>query len=125
MGVGDLRRVVGAGLAAQCEPGRASPRAVVTILVDELSVWPGAKARCFNGGSCHLTYRAPSTEEDLHAFAAKLGLRRSWFQRHRVADHYDLTAGKREKALALGAVFETGREQIVRRRAARASATPT
>ena len=82
------------------------------ILVDEIVVHPGPKPRCFNAGSCHLTYLAPSTEEDLHAFAARLGLRREWFQKHRVADHYDLTVGKRARAVALGAVFMSARDQI-------------
>lgn len=53
---------------------------------------------------CHLT--ADSTRE-LHAFAARLGLRRSWFQHKARApwqDHYDVTEGMRHKAVALGAV---------------------
>ncbi len=40
--------------------------------------------------------------EELHAFAEKLGLKRSWFQdgRH---PHYDIVGKKRWKALCLGA----------------------
>jgi Protein of unknown function (DUF4031) len=37
--------------------------------------------------------------EELHAFAARLGLRREWFQ----GDHYDVPADLRETALTLGA----------------------
>ena len=42
----------------------------------------------------------------LHAFAAGLGLRRSWFQEPPRASwpHYDVTEGKREQALRTGAV---------------------
>lgn len=86
-------------------------------MVDELKVWPGPKPACFNAGSCHLTTDGPI--EELHAFAAKLGMRRSWFQQHPSAPHYDLTASKREKALQLGAVFVGARVQALRRIAAR------
>jgi len=45
----------------------------MTVYVDNLVQWP-TKIRCFKGGSCHLE---ADTLEELHAFAAKLGLRRS------------------------------------------------
>jgi hypothetical protein len=69
------------------------------------------------------------TEEELHAFAARLGLKRAWFQSRPGRpwmDHYDLTRSKREQALALGAVAEdvmsgAGR---TRRQIARAKASP-
>lgn len=41
--------------------------------------------------------------DELHAFAARLGLKRTWAQLRRVP-HYDLTVGKRLSALALGAM---------------------
>lgn len=51
---------------------------------------------------------------ELHAFAAKLGMRRAWFQPgntpgkkdglDRAGDHYDLTDRKRREAIRLGAV---------------------
>jgi hypothetical protein len=62
------------------------------------------------------------TPEELHAFAAQLGLRRVWFQskpgkpEH---DHYDVPDEVRGRAIALGAVAETWREGGRRRRAAR------
>lgn len=67
------------------------------------------------------------TQDELHAFAARLGLRRSWFQDpvqvgkpikarpgSRAAQnwHYDLTEGKRRHAVALGAVEVTAREAV-------------
>ena len=54
--------------------------------------------------------------DELHEFAKKLGLKRSWFQiSGNQIFHYDLTtARKREQALALGAIFVDGRE-VVRR----------
>ena len=41
--------------------------------------------------------------EELHTFAQKLGLQRSWFQMKGGA-HYDVTAAKRAQALKLGAL---------------------
>lgn len=41
---------------------------------------------------------------ELHAFAHRLGLRRSWFQGQTSFAHYDLTPGKRAAALAAGAI---------------------
>lgn len=84
----------------------------MTVMVDELFVWPGRKPRCFNAGSCHLTCDGDLSE--LHAFASRLGLRRSWFQDGRVP-HYDLTPGKRVLALKLGAAFVPAREQAKQR----------
>ena len=39
----------------------------------------------------------------LHALAAKIGLKREWFQNHGRVPHYDLTPNKRELALKHGA----------------------
>jgi len=53
------------------------------------------------GPSCHLT---ADTEQELHAFARRLGMRRYWFQVSRSGvPHYDLTERRRAKAVALGA----------------------
>ena len=90
----------------------------MTILVDELQVWPHAKHRCFRAGSAHLTFVEPSTVDDLHAFAAKLGLRRAWFQ-PRSTPHYDLSPAKHGLALRLGATFLSAREQAKNRIAKR------
>jgi len=51
---------------------------------------------------CHMF--ADSLEE-LHAFAhGVLGLKRSWFQDHRVLPHYDLVPTKRKLAVRRGAI---------------------
>lgn len=55
------------------------------------------------GPSCHMT--ADSLDE-LHAFAARLGLKRSYAQlppRH-YPPHYDLVRSKRQMAVRLGAI---------------------
>ena len=94
----------------------------MTVLVDDLRIWP-TKIRCFKGGSCHLTTDGPL--EELHAFAARIGLKREWFQEHRIAPHYDLTPKRRIAALALGAVYRPMRQQIKMRRAAMAAVRET
>lgn len=50
--------------------------------------------------SCHMF---ADTIEELHAFARKLGLRRSWFQADPRLPHYDLNAKRRAAAVRLGA----------------------
>lgn len=52
-------------------------------------------------------------EDELHAFAARLGMRRSWFQYKDSRPHhahYDVPERARADALALGAVEITWRE---------------
>jgi hypothetical protein len=68
------------------------------------------------------------TDDELHAFAANLGLTRVMFRaatpagRHQepVAAHYDITLGERDRAVALGAQPITPQEAgaMERRRAA-------
>jgi uncharacterized protein DUF4031/AAA domain-containing protein len=67
----------------------------MAILVDELREYPDV-ALPFTSW-CHMA--TDGELEELHAFAARLGLRRAWFQR----DHYDLPPHGRAAAVALGA----------------------
>ena len=68
---------------------------------------------------CHLT---ADSEEELHGFAAALGLPRSKFQSRSGrpwVDHYDVPESLRSEAVRLGALEITFREagaQIARRR---------
>jgi hypothetical protein len=74
------------------------------VFVDELA------DRGWNlGPNCHLV---ADTTEELHAFAAMIGLKRDWFQpgRNDNRPHYDLTASRRRRAVGAGAVEVTGRE---------------
>ncbi|NKY60429.1 DUF4031 domain-containing protein [Nocardia flavorosea] len=62
------------------------------------------------------------TQDELHAFAARLGLRRDWFQPAPSYAkpgspatemwHYDVTAAKRAQAIRLGAQPVTAREGL-------------
>lgn len=53
---------------------------------------------------CHMW---ADTEDELHAFAAKLGLKRSWFQQPPKASwkHYDISLSVKASALRLGAIL--------------------
>jgi hypothetical protein len=57
---------------------------------------------------CHL---AADTLDELHSFASRLGLRKSWFQ-SKGYPHYDVTVSVRERALKMGAI-DADRETIV------------
>src|SRR5690348_16959577 len=70
----------------------------------------------------HLTCGPFDDLAELHEFAARIGLRRSWFQaKPWPRAHYDVTEPKRQQALAAGAVAITWREtglHIIRAREA-------
>jgi len=50
---------------------------------------------------CHMF---ADSEEELHAMAQRLGLRKAWFQRGSTLAHYDVALSKRRRAVELGAV---------------------
>ncbi len=68
------------------------------------------------GKSCHLV---ADSDDELHAFAARVGMKRAWFQ-PKSTPHYDLTASRRAKAVALGAVEldRSGFVALIRRKRA-------
>ena len=82
------------------------------VYVDELRPYP-VTHRWRYGQACHLL--ADSLEE-LHAFATKIQLRRSWFQPHDRWPHYDLTTKRRIVAVQQGAVEVTAREFVKHQR---------
>lgn len=91
----------------------------MAVLVDD-AIWPW-RGRLW----AHLV--SDVSHEELHAFAAGLGLPRRIFQ----ADHYDVPAELRERALALGAEAVSARELLrrltgagLRRPKGRPAATP-
>lgn len=51
--------------------------------------------------SCHLI---ADTTDELHTFAQRIGMRRSWFQNDSRLPHYDLTENRRRMALKQGAI---------------------
>jgi len=88
----------------------------MTVYVDDAGIPASVRngSRVHTSTWCHLT---ADTQEELHAFAARLGLKRSYFQPGKPLGgkpspfwHYDVTAGKRAQAVALGALEVPTRE---------------
>jgi Protein of unknown function (DUF4031) len=101
----------------------------MTVYVDDANI----PATVTNGRARHTSawcHLFADTQDELHLFAVRLGLRRSYFQPGpRRGDgtpspywHYDITARKRQRALRLGAQAVTWRQatQIIRDRETRA-----
>ena len=86
--------------------GRQTTAVAMAILVDELREYPDVGLPFTSW--CHMA--TDGDFEELHAFAARLGLRRAWFQR----DHYDLPPHGRAAAVALGAEEVTTGELLLR-----------
>jgi hypothetical protein len=78
----------------------------VTVLVDPLRDYPHAPLRLTRW--CHMA--GDRSFEELHEFAARLGIPRSRFQ----SDHYDLPPWLRASAVALGAEEVSTRELLSR-----------
>ena len=81
------------------------------VYVDQLKYHARVRGQARRYGNlwCHLF--ADGIDE-LHEFAARLGLRRSYFQDSRVRAHYDLAPRKRLTALGLGARTATTKEML-------------
>jgi Protein of unknown function (DUF4031) len=75
----------------------------VAVYVDEIKNYTGLTRGLGHTHWCHMT---ADTEEELHALAERIGLRRSWYQKKDSRDyrwHYDVTPNKRAEAVWLGA----------------------
>jgi hypothetical protein len=81
----------------------------MTVYVDD---WrQPARVGRLNARWSHLTVGPDDDLAELHAFAARIGLRRSWFQNEPwPRQHYDVTESKRQEAIRAGAVAITWRE---------------
>jgi hypothetical protein len=58
--------------------------------------------------ACHLM---SDSIDELHLFASKIGLKRSWFQSNTLP-HYDLTRRMRARAIDFGAVEITDKQMV-------------
>lgn len=75
----------------------------MTVYVDDIRI--PARVGRLSARWSHLTVGPDDDISELHAFAAKIGLRRSWFQaKGWPRDHYDVTDSKRQEAIKAGAV---------------------
>lgn len=63
---------------------------------------------------CHM-WCEPGEEDKLHEIAAKIGMRREWFQ-DKSLPHYDLVPTRRAMAILEGAVETDLREWLKKRR---------
>lgn len=75
----------------------------MTVYVDDAMI----PATVPNGVASHTStwsHLMADTRHELIEFAARLGLRRAWLQDKPSGVHYDLTFGKREQAIRMGAV---------------------
>lgn len=91
----------------------------MAVYVDELVEHPtGAiqpAARRWGNLWCHLF---ADTAEELHEFAARIGMKRSWFQgHHKQFPHYDIIPSRRKAALKAGAQEVKFRDVIRLKRA--------
>lgn len=59
---------------------------------------------------CHMI---ADTEDELHDMAARIGMRRAWFQ-PKSFPHYDVSLSRRKLAVAAGAI-EIDRRELVRK----------
>ena len=85
--------------------------ALMILVDDALWRWRGRRW-------CHLV--SDVSHDELHAFAARLGIPRHVFQ----GDHYDLPEDHRARAVELGAT-EVGSRELVRRLRAAGLRRPT
>jgi hypothetical protein len=91
----------------------------MTVYVDDASI-----AATVGRHTSRWSHLLADTHGELYDFADALGLRREWFQDAATTWHYDLTEGKRARAIQLGAEAVTWREgaEIIREHAARLEA---
>lgn len=95
----------------------------------------GILAEVRNGSRVHVSrwsHLTADTPQELHEFAARLGLRREWFQPGRATGdrpslfwHYDVTSGKRAQALEMGAISMPSRELALHCRTRAGQLTPS
>jgi hypothetical protein len=86
----------------------------VTVYVDDsgirATVHDSGSGRSYSARWSHLF--CDGDLDELHRFAARIGMRRAWFQdwpEHRFP-HYDVTASRRARAIQAGATTVTWRE---------------
>lgn len=80
----------------------------MTVYVDNPRL---GRVKSVHGYWCHMV--TDGDVEELHQMADTIGLKRAWFQDHPRHPHYDITSGRRHKALAAGAV-EVNDRQLLR-----------
>lgn len=67
----------------------------MTVFVDDMYLYPMGQFRRMK-----MSHMIAYSDDELHDMAARIGLRREWFQ----SDHYDVSMTCRARAIKLGAV---------------------
>lgn len=67
----------------------------MTVYIDDMYKYPMGQFRRMK-----MSHMIADSDDELHAFAARIGMARSWFQ----GDHYDVSKAKRDEAIKLGAI---------------------
>lgn len=86
----------------EAKAGIPCPKCNAVLCVDPLA-GHGWVLRGRTVKSCHF-FAAPEHREALHDLAARIGMKRRWFDGDNRIPHYDLTTSRRAAAVELGAV---------------------
>lgn len=78
----------------------------MAVYVDQITDYKGSVKGYVGRVSQHWCHMYADSLDELHEMAAKIGMKRSWFQEAHWLHlcHYDLVPSKRAKAVALGAI---------------------
>ena len=79
----------------------------MTVYIDDMYRYAMGEFR-----GMRMSHMIADHDEDLHAMAARIGMKREWFQ----GDHYDVPLPRRELAIEAGAVAITYRQAGAMRR---------
>jgi len=85
---------------------RSGEELIVPVYVDDAYIPFGRMKMC---------HMIADTEEELHEMAARIGLKREWFQ-DTSRPHYDVSKSRRKLATENGAVEITTEELVIRLR---------
>ena len=79
----------------------------MTVYIDDMYRYAFGEFR-----GMRMSHMIADRDEELHAMAARIGMKREWFQ----GDHYDVPVPRRDQAIAAGAVPITYRQAGAMRR---------
>jgi hypothetical protein len=80
----------------------------MTVYVDDARM----NAPHLIGGLAKWSHMTADTRDELHEFAARLGMARHWFQDHPRLWHYDVVEKTRQRAIEMGAQSVSVRELV-------------
>ena len=79
----------------------------MTVFIDDMYRYAIGEFR-----GMRMSHMIADTEAELHAVAARIGMKREWYQ----GDHYDVPLTRRDQAIAAGAIVITYRQCGMMRR---------